>query len=419
MQKISVKGGKVLKGSVDISGSKNATLPVMTAVLLAESPSTIRNVPHLNDVKTMTEVLKKLGAKATLEDHFLKVDPAGFNQFEAPYELVKTMRASIYSLGACLARLGEAKVSLPGGCAIGARPIDLHLKGMEQLGAKVTIEHGYVHAKASKLKGATIYLAGPHGPSLGATVNVVLAATAAEGTTVIESASIEPEVEDLVNCLIAMGAHIEGNGTSKLVIHGKKTLKGVDYSVIPDRVEAGTFMVAAAITKGDVLLKKANASQLTAVIDKLRQIGVIIEVTPEGIRIKGGEGYKPTDVMILPYPGFPTDMQAQIMALLATIPGNSIVTETIWENRFMHVFEMNRMGADINIDRSHAVVKGVKQLTGAPVMASDLRASAALILAGLVSEGETLVQRIYHLDRGYEKIEEKLSTLGADIKRIN
>ena len=419
MQKISVKGGKVLKGAVDISGSKNATLPVMTAVLLAESPSIIRNVPYLNDVKTMTEVLKTLGAKAVLEDHSLKVDPAGFNQFEAPYELVKTMRASIYSLGACLARLGEAKVSLPGGCAIGARPIDLHLKGIEQLGAKVTIEHGYVHAKASKLKGATIYLAGPHGPSLGATVNVVLAATAAEGTTVIESASIEPEVEDLVNCLNAMGAQIEGTGTSKLVVHGKKTLKGVDYSVIPDRVEAGTFMVAAAITKGDVLLKKANALQLTAVIDKLRQIGVTVEVTAEGIRVKGGEGYKPADVMILPYPGFPTDMQAQIMALLATIPGNSIVTETIWENRFMHVFEMNRMGADINIDRSHAVVKGVKKLTGAPVMASDLRASAALILAGLVSEGETLVQRIYHLDRGYEKIEEKLSALGADIKRIN
>lgn len=419
MQKISVKGGKVLKGSVDISGSKNATLPVMTAVLLAESPSTIHNVPHLNDVKTMTEVLKKLGAKATLEDHFLKVDPAGFNQFEAPYELVKTMRASIYSLGACLARLGEAKVSLPGGCAIGARPIDLHLKGVEQLGAKVTIEHGYVHAKASKLKGTTIYLAGPHGPSLGATVNVVMAATAAEGTTVIESASIEPEVEDLVNCLIAMGADIEGNGTSKLVIRGKKTLKGVDYTVIPDRVEAGTFMVAGAITRGDVILKKANANQLTAVIDKLRQIGVTVEVTPEGIRVKGEGDYKPADVMILPYPGFPTDMQAQIMALLATIPGNSIVTETIWENRFMHVFEMNRMGADITIDRSHAVVKGVKQLTGAPVMASDLRASAALILAGLVAEGETLVQRIYHLDRGYEKIEEKLSALGADIKRIN
>lgn len=419
MQKISVKGGKVLKGSVDISGSKNATLSVMTAVLLAESPSTIHNVPHLNDVKTMTEVLKKLGAKATLEDHFLKVDPAGFNQFEAPYELVKTMRASIYSLGACLARLGEAKVSLPGGCAIGARPIDLHLKGMEQLGAKVTIEHGYVHAKASKLKGATIYLAGPHGPSLGATVNVVMAATAAEGTTVIESASTEPEVEDLINCLIAMGADIEGNGTSKLTIYGKKTLKGVEYSVIPDRVEAGTFMVAAAITRGDVLLKKANASQLTAVIDKLRQIGVTVEVTPEGIRVKGEGDYKPADVMILPYPGFPTDMQAQIMALLATVPGNSIVTETIWENRFMHVFEMNRMGADITIDRSHAVVKGVKQLTGAPVMASDLRASAALILAGLVAEGETLVQRIYHLDRGYEKIEQKLSALGADIKRIN
>ena len=419
MQKISVKGGKVLKGTVEISGAKNATLPVMVAALLGGSPSTIRNVPYLNDIKTMTEVLRKLGAKAVLEDHSLKIDPAGFDQFEAPYELVKTMRASIYSLGASLARLGEAKVSLPGGCAIGARPIDLHLKGVEQLGAKVTIEHGYVHAKASKLKGATIYLAGPHGPSLGATVNVVMAATAAEGTTVIESASIEPEVGDMVNFLNAMGAQIEGVGTSRLVIHGKKPLKGVEYSVIPDRVEAGTFMVAAAITKGDVLLKNANAQHLTAVIDKMRQIGVTIEESPEGIRVKGNGNYKPADVMVLPYPGFPTDMQAQIMALLAVVPGISLVTETIWENRFMHVFEMNRMGADINIDRSHAVVKGVAKLTGAPVMASDLRASAALILAGLVAEGETLVQRIYHLDRGYEKIEQKLSALGADIKRID
>jgi len=419
VQKISVKGGKVLKGTVEISGAKNATLPVMVAALLGGSPSTIRNVPYLNDIKTMTEVLRKLGAKAVLEDHSLKIDPAGFDQFEAPYELVKTMRASIYSLGASLARLGEAKVSLPGGCAIGARPIDLHLKGVEQLGAKVTIEHGYVHAKASKLKGATIYLAGPHGPSLGATVNVVMAATAAEGTTVIESASIEPEVGDMVNFLNAMGAQIEGVGTSRLVIHGKKPLKGVEYSVIPDRVEAGTFMVAAAITKGDVLLKNANAQHLTAVIDKMRQIGVTIEESPEGIRVKGNGNYKPADVMVLPYPGFPTDMQAQIMALLAVVPGISLVTETIWENRFMHVFEMNRMGADINIDRSHAVVKGVAKLTGAPVMASDLRASAALILAGLVAEGETLVQRIYHLDRGYEKIEQKLSALGADIKRID
>lgn len=414
-----MKGGKVLKGSVEISGSKNATLPVMTAALLAESPSVIQNVPYLNDIKTMAEVLRKLGSAVLLEDHCLHIDPKGFNKFEAPYELVKTMRASIYSLGACLARLGEAKVSLPGGCAIGARPIDLHLKGVEQLGAKVTIEHGYVHAKASKLKGATIYLAGPHGPSVGATVNVVMAATAAEGTTVIESASSEPEVEDLVNCLKAMGASIEGAGTSRLVIEGKKKLKGVEYSVIPDRVEAGTFMVAAAITKSDILLKKANPSHLTAVIDKLRQIGVDIEVTSAGIRVKGEGVYKPADVMILPYPGFPTDMQAQIMALLATVPGISIVTETIWENRFMHVFEMNRMGADINIDRSHAVVKGVPKLTGAPVMASDLRASAALILAGLVAEGETLIQRIYHLDRGYEKIEKKLSALGADIVRID
>jgi UDP-N-acetylglucosamine 1-carboxyvinyltransferase len=419
VQKISVKGGKTLKGEVAISGSKNATLPVMTAALLGESPSVLKNVPYLNDIKTMAEVLRKLGAKAVLDDHQLHIDPAGFNKFEAPYELVKTMRASIYSLGACLARLGEAKVSLPGGCAIGARPIDLHLKGVEQLGAKVTIEHGYVHAKATKLKGATIHLAGPHGPSLGATVNVVLAATAAEGTTVIESASSEPEVGDMVNYLKAMGASIEGVGTSRLVIEGKKKLKGVEYSVIPDRVEAGTFMVAAAITQGDVLLKKAEAGHLAAVIEKLRQIGVTVETTMEGIRVKGGGTYKPADVMIMPYPGFPTDMQAQIMALLAVTPGISIVTETIWENRFMHVFEMNRMGADINIDRSHAVVKGVPKLTGAPVMASDLRASAALILAGLVAEGETLVQRIYHLDRGYEKIEQKLSALGADIKRVD
>jgi UDP-N-acetylglucosamine 1-carboxyvinyltransferase len=419
VQKISVKGGKVLQGTVEISGSKNATLPVMTAALLGESPSVIHNVPYLNDIKTMAEVLRKLGSAAQLEDHRLHIDPKGFNKFEAPYDLVKTMRASIYSLGACLARLGEAKVSLPGGCAIGARPIDLHLKGVEQLGAKVTIEHGYVYATASKLKGSTIYLAGPHGPSVGATVNVLMAATAAEGTTVIESASSEPEVEDLVHFLKAMGASIEGGGTSRLVIEGKKRLKGVEYSVIPDRVEAGTFMVAAAITRGNVLIKKANPAHLTAVTDKLRQIGVNTEVAEGDIRVKGGDAYKPADVMVLPYPGFPTDMQAQIMALLATVPGISLITETIWENRFMHVFEMNRMGADINIDRSHAVVKGVSKLTGAPVMASDLRASAALILAGLVAEGETLVQRIYHLDRGYEKIEKKLSALGADISRLD
>jgi UDP-N-acetylglucosamine 1-carboxyvinyltransferase len=419
VQKIQVKGGRALKGTVEVSGSKNATLPVMTAALLADSPSVLKNVPHLNDIKTMTEVLRRLGAAALLEDHRLHIDPKGFDKFEAPYELVKTMRASIYSLGACLARLGEAKVSLPGGCAIGARPIDLHLKGVEQLGATVAIEHGYVHAKASKLKGTTIHLAGPHGPSVGATVNVVMAATAAEGTTVIESASSEPEVEDLVRFLNAMGASIEGGGTSRLVIEGRKPLKGIEYSVIPDRVEAGTFMAAAAITRGDVLLKGANADHLTSVTDKLRQIGVRVDVSSEGIRVKDNGIYKPADVMILPYPGFPTDMQAQIMALLATVPGISIITETIWENRFMHVFELNRMGADITIDRSHAVVKGVPQLTGAPVMASDLRASAALILAGLVADGETLVQRIYHLDRGYERIEQKLSALGADIKRVD
>jgi UDP-N-acetylglucosamine 1-carboxyvinyltransferase len=418
MQKILVKGGKQLKGSIEISGSKNATLPVMTAALLAESPCALGNIPLLNDIKTMAEVLRRLGAQVEWKDHQLLINPAGFNQFEAPYELVKTMRASIYSLGACLAKLGEAKVSLPGGCAIGARPIDLHLKGVEQLGAQVTIQHGYVHAKASKLKGATIHLSGPHGPSVGATVNVTMAATAAEGTTVIEGASSEPEVEELVRFLNAMGAQIEGMGTSRLVIPGRKALKGVNYSVIPDRVEAGTFMVAAAITRGDVTLTRANPRHLEAVTDRLRAIGVKVEETPQGLRVTGNGAYRPANVMVLPYPGFPTDMQAQIMALLCVVDGVSLVTETIWENRFMHVFELNRMGADVTIDRSYAVVKGVPKLSGAPVMASDLRASAALILAGLVAEGETLVQRVYHLDRGYEKIEAKLSSLGADIQRV-
>ncbi len=419
MQKILVKGGKPLQGTVEISGSKNATLPVMTAALLADSPCVIHNVPYLNDIKTMAQVLKTLGPKVELEDHQLHIDPSGFKRFEAPYELVKTMRASIYSLGACLARLGEAKVSLPGGCAIGARPIDLHLKGIEQLGAKVTIEHGFVHAKAAKLKGVTLHLAGPHGPSVGATVNVLMAATAAEGTTVIDSASSEPEVTDLVDFLNAMGAGIEGGGTSRLIIPGKRPLRGVEYSVIPDRVEAGTFMAAAAITRGDVLLKGCKPGHLGAVTDRLRHIGVSVEEEKESLRVKGNGAYKPANIMVLPYPGFPTDMQAQIMALLCTVEGASLITETIWENRFMHVFELNRMGADITIDRSHAMVKGVKKMSGAPVMASDLRASAALILAGLVAEGETVVQRIYHLDRGYERIEQKLSALGADIKRMN
>ena len=419
MQKILVRGGKPLRGTVEISGSKNATLPVMTAALLADSPSSLSNIPLLNDIKTMAEVLRRLGAHVEMKDHQLQINPAGFNQFEAPYELVKTMRASIYSLGACLAKLGEAKVSLPGGCAIGARPIDLHLKGVEQLGAKVTIQHGYVHAKASKLKGATIHLAGPHGPSVGATVNVTMAATAAEGTTVIEGASSEPEVDELIRFLNAMGAQIEGGGTSRLVIPGRKTLKGVFYSVIPDRVEAGTFMTAAAITRGDVLLTKAEPKHLEAVTERLRAIGAKVEESAQGIRVSGNGTYRPANIMVLPYPGFPTDMQAQIMALLAVVDGVSLVTETIWENRFMHVFELNRMGADITIDRSYAVVKGVPKLSGAPVMASDLRASAALILAGLMAEGETLVQRIYHLDRGYERIEAKLSALGADIQRVD
>jgi UDP-N-acetylglucosamine 1-carboxyvinyltransferase len=290
---------------------------------------------------------------------------------------------------------------------------------VEQLGAKVSIEHGYVQAEAKDLKGTTLHLAGPHGPSLGATVNVLLASTAAKGTTVIESASTEPEVEDLVHFLKAMGADIEGGGTSRLVIRGGKSLKGVSYSVIPDRVEAGTFMAAAAITGGDVSLTKVNPGHLADVTQKFREVGVAVETGPDWLKVTGNSHYRPADVRVAPYPGFPTDMQAQIMALLSVVPGISVVTETIWENRFMHVFELNRMGADIKIEGNYAVVKGVPHLTGAPVMASDLRASAALILAGLVAEGETVVQRIYHLDRGYERIEDKLSALGADVQRIN
>ncbi len=356
MQKILVRGGKQLKGSIEISGSKNATLPVMTAALLSESPCFLANIPLLNDIKTMAEVLRRLGAQVELKDHQLQINPAGFSQFEAPYELVKTMRASIYSLGACLAKLGEAKVSLPGGCAIGARPIDLHLKGVEQLGAQVTIQHGYVHAKASKLKGATIHLSGPHGPSLGATVNVTMAATAAEGTTVIEGASSEPEVEELVRFLNAMGAQIEGMGTSRFVIPGRKTLKGVNYSVIPDRVEAGTFMVAAAITRGDVMLTKANPG-IWKPSPKVGAIGVKVEETPQGL----GQGNGPTARRRhgLALSGFSHGHAGPDHGAFCVVAGVSMVTETIWENRFMHVFELNRMGADITIDRSYAVVKGV------------------------------------------------------------
>lgn len=419
MQKILVRGGRPLSGLVNVSGSKNATLPVMTAALLGEGTTLLDNVPDLQDIRTMAKVLQTLGASVTHENHQLSIDPAGFSNDEAPYDLVKTMRASIYSLGACLARLGKAKVSLPGGCAIGARPIDLHLKGVEALGARIRIEHGYVVAEAPKLRGTRIHLAGPHGPSLGATVNVLLAATAAEGTTVIESASVEPEIDDLVHFLQRMGAEIEGCGTSTLAIHGGKPLKAVRYSVIPDRVEAGTFLAAAAITRGEITVQGLQMDHLTSVLEALRGVGLEYEEAGNALKVRGGRAYRPVEIQVAPYPGFPTDMQAQMTALLSVVPGLSVVTETIWENRFMHVSELNRMGADIKTDGNHAMIRGVPELTGAPVMASDLRASAALVLAGLVAKGETLVQRIYHLDRGYEKIEAKLSALGADIRRVD
>jgi UDP-N-acetylglucosamine 1-carboxyvinyltransferase len=419
MQKILVKGGRPLSGLVSVSGSKNAALPVMTAALLGDGATTLDNIPNLQDIRTMAKVLETLGAKVKHDNHQLVIDPSGFDQDEAPYDLVKTMRASIYSLGACLARLGKAKVSLPGGCAIGARPIDLHLKGVEALGAKIRIEHGYVIAEAPRLKGAHIHLAGPHGPSLGATINVLLAATAAEGKTVLESASVEPEVEDTVRFLLRMGADIQGCGTSTLTIHGGKPLKAVRYSVIPDRVEAGTFLAAAAITRGEITVQGLNLEHLSSVLEILGRIGVEFEEEGDALKVRGGHSYRSVDIQVSPYPGFPTDMQAQMTALLSVVPGLSVVTETIWENRFMHVLELNRMGADIKVDGNHALVRGVPRLTGAPVMASDLRASAALVLAGLVADGETLVQRIYHLDRGYERIEAKLSALGAEIRRVD
>lgn len=366
----------------------------------------------------MGRVLEMLGGRVQLQDNRLKLDPSGMNGHEAPYELVRTMRASIYALGLCLAKHGKAKAALPGGCAIGARPIDLHLKGISALGAQVKIEHGFVVAEAPRLKGTTVDLEGPHGSSVGATVNVLLAATAAQGVTVIENAAREPEVEDLVSFLKTAGADIEGGGTSRLVIRGKKPLKGVTYRVIPDRIEAGTYLVAAALAGSKVTVENCLPRHLEAVLEVLHQIGVSMEVGENAVCISGGGKRSPVDVRVKPYPGFPTDMQAQIMALLCLVPGISVIEETIWENRFLHALELNRMGADIRLKGRTAVVKGVAELTGAPVMASDLRASAALILAGLAAKGETVVDRIYHLDRGYERMEEKLSVLGAEISRF-
>ncbi len=419
MDKIVIRGGDRLRGEVSVSGAKNSVLPILSATLLTPEKCIIENVPNLRDVRTMMKILEHLGVKLNFENGRLEVEPGEFSNYRAPYDLVCTMRASICVLGSLLARKGKAEVSLPGGCVIGTRPIDLHLKGLKALGADVEIEHGYIKATAPKLRGCRIYLGGPFGSSVLATANVILAATLAEGETIIESAACEPEIVDLAEFINKMGGKIEGAGTPIIKIKGVNKLEGATHRVIPDRIEAGTYLVAGAITGGDVVVKGACCDHLGAIIDRLKETGAGIEILDEGIRVIGNDKISSVEITTLPYPGFPTDMQAQFMSYLCLADGISIITEKVFPERFMHVGELNRMGADITLEGSTAVIKGVEKLSGAEVMASDLRASAALILAGLVAEGQTVVSRVYHLDRGYENLVAKLKLLGADIERIS
>ena len=417
MDKIIIKGGKKLSGQVDISGAKNAVLPILAATLLTDEVSVIRNVPRVVDVYTMIKIIDSLGAETKQEDNKIEVKPASLREFTAPYSLVSTMRASICVLGPLLAKLGKVKVSMPGGCVIGPRPIDLHLKGLKALGAKITIDHGYIEACASTLKGTEVYLGGAFGSSVLATANVMMAATLAEGTTIIENAACEPEIVDLAEFLIKMGAKIEGHSSPVIKIEGVRRLHGAEHEVIPDRIEAGTYMIAAAITGSRLTLNNVKTSHLGVVIDKLKEAGVRFSKSDNMIEVLPSNHLRPIDVTTLPYPGFPTDLQAQMMALMSVTDGISIIIEKVYPRRFMHVSELNRMGAEIHLEGPHAIVKGVKNLSGAPVMASDLRASAALVLAGLIAEGKTEISRIYHLDRGYENLEGKLSKIGASIRR--
>ena len=419
MDRLIINGGKQLEGTISVSGSKNATLPIaVAAAILADGSSVIHNVPNLKDIDSLCAVLEVLGATTKLENSTLYIEPGDRVAYEAPYDLVRKMRASIYVLGPLVARLGLAKVSFPGGCAIGPRPVDLHLKGLQQLGAEIEVDSGYIIARTNRLVGTEMYLRGPHGSSVGATANVMMAATLAEGTTIIRGAACEPEVADLANFLNAMGADIEGAGTSTLTIHGVKQLHGTEYTVIPDRIEAGTFIVAGAITKGDVFVKDAPAQHLGATSEKLIEAGVQLDWADDGVRVSTPRELQAVDIATDTYPGFPTDMQAQMMGLLSITPGISTITEGIYLDRFMHASELNRMGADIRVEGNRAVVRGKFKLSGAPVMASDLRAGAVLVLAGMAAVGETVVSRIYHIDRGYEGIEQKLAGIGADITRV-
>ena len=417
MDKLIITGGVPINGDVRISGAKNAALPILASTLLADEPVRIGNVPHLHDITVTMELLGRMGVELIVDERLnIEVRASSIREFFAPYELVKTMRASILVLGPLLARHGKAVVSLPGGCAIGSRPVDLHIQGLVKMGADIRMEGGFVHAHATRLKGAHLVM---DMITVTGTENLMMAATLAKGTTVIENAAREPEVVDLAKCLESMGARIDGAGTDTITIEGVDQLSGTEYDVLPDRIEAGTFLVAAAITGGVVTLKDTRPAMLEAVLEKLSEAGACIELGDDWIRLDM-HGRRPEAMTIrtAPYPAFPTDMQAQFTALNVIADGTGIISETIFENRFMHVQELRRMGADVRVEGNTAVTKGVKKLTGAPVMATDLRASASLVLAGLVAKGDTVVDRIYHIDRGYECIEEKLAQLGAQIRRI-
>ena len=417
MDKLIITGGKPLKGEIRISGAKNAALPIIVSTLLSDDPVLVRNIPHLHDITTTMELLGRMGVSLTMDEKMdVEVNPSTIKSYVAPYELVKTMRASILVLGPLLARFGEAEVSLPGGCAIGARPVNLHIHGLELMGADITVENGYIKAKCKRLKGAKIVL---DVVTVTGTENLMMAACLADGTTVLENAAREPEVVDLAHCLNAMGAKVSGAGTDTITIEGVERMHGTTYDILPDRIETGTYLVAAAVTGGKVKLKDTDPTLLDSVISKLEEAGAEIEMGDDWISLDmKGKRAKAIDVRTAPYPAFPTDMQAQFSILNAVAEGSSSITETIFENRFMHVQELKRMGADIEVNGNTAFVKGVKELKSAPVMATDLRASASLVIAGLVAEGETVVERIYHIDRGYECIEEKLQQLGATIRRV-
>ncbi len=417
MAKIIINGGEPLRGEVQISGAKNAVLPILAATLLADGPVDIGNVPHLHDVTTTMELLGAMGVSLTVDDKLRIIsDPSTITSTVAPYELVKTMRASILVLGPLVARYGHAEVSLPGGCAIGSRPVDQHIKGLQALGADVRVEGGMIKAAAKRLKGGRFVF---DMATVTGTENILMAACLAEGTSVLENCAMEPEVVDLAECLMAMGARIEGAGTSRITVHGVERMAGGRHDVQPDRIETGTFLVAAAMTGGRVTCRRARADTLDVVLQKLEGAGAHITTTADSIELDmGGRRPRAISLTTAPYPAFPTDMQAQFMALNTVAEGVGVITETIFENRFMHVQELQRLGADIRVEGNTAIVQGVARLSGAPIMATDLRASASLVLAGLVAHGETVVDRVYHIDRGYENIEEKLGVLGARIRRI-